>query len=41
MVRIYEVMDLPNMDKKMESKHAVASGTTYPNKSKTQRPNGL
>ena len=40
-VRIYEVLPLPNMEKKMETKHSVGSGTTYPNRVKTVRPSSI
>jgi len=36
-VRIYEVMPLPNMDKAMESEHTSFSGS-YPSKIKVARP---
>ena len=37
-VRIYEVMPLPNMDPKMDSRHSLGSSTSYPSKTKIDRP---
>lgn len=37
-VRIYEVLPLPNMDPKMDSKHSIPTGVSYPQKPKVSRP---